>query len=81
MKTVSTLRRKPVERSRLQLLREDAGLGLREVASHAGVIPSVLSRVENGKAPSISTALRLARFYETTVELLFGHHIKQEASK
>jgi transcriptional regulator with XRE-family HTH domain len=73
MRTVSQVRKKPSERSRLQALREDANLGVRELASFAGVSPATVSRVDSGKAPDIRTALRLAQFFETSVEELFGN--------
>ena len=75
MRTVSAVKRKPNERTRVHQLREQANLGLRETAKFAEVSAATLSRVESGKAPDIRTALRLARFYETTVEDLFGTFI------
>ena len=72
VKTVSQVRKKPSERTRLQALREDANLGVRELAGFAGVSPATVSRVEAGKAPDIRTALHLAQFFETSVEDLFG---------
>jgi DNA-binding XRE family transcriptional regulator len=72
MKTVSQVRRKTTERTRLTALREESGLGMREMARFCGVSPATLCRVEAGKHPDIVTALRLARFFETSVEDLFG---------
>lgn len=77
MKTISQVRRKPKERVRLQQLREDANLGLREMAKFAGVSASTVTRIEQGKAPDITTALRLARFFETSVEDLFGSFMER----
>jgi DNA-binding XRE family transcriptional regulator len=72
MKTVSAVRRKAKERTRLQQLREEANLGTVETAKFAEVGPATITRIEQGKAPDITTALRLAQFFETTVEDLFG---------
>lgn len=72
MKTISQVRKKPKERTRLAILREDANLTMRELAAFAGVGPATVLRVETGKAPDIRTALRLAQFFETSVEDLFG---------
>jgi len=72
-KTISQLRRKTSNpRTRIQQLREQANLGLNETADHAGVSHSTLSRIEAGRAPDICSALRIARFFETSVEDLFG---------
>lgn len=73
MKTVSQVRRKGSARTRLQQLRDEANLGLRELAGYAGVSPATLTRVESGKHPDIVTALKLAQFFETSVEDLFGN--------
>jgi putative transcriptional regulator len=73
--TVSKVRRNPVTASRVKQLREEAGLGLREAAAFIGVSPSTLSRVENGKAPDIHSAILIARFYETTVEELWAAEV------
>lgn len=71
--TVSQVR-KPVSaaRSRVEILRLEAGLGTRELAQYAGVSPATVSRIESGKAPDICSAIRLARFFETSVEDLFS---------
>ena len=73
MSTVSQVRRKVSKRTRLQALREEANLTLREVAKHSGVSAPTVLRTEVGKSPDVRTALLLARFYETSVEDLFGH--------
>lgn len=71
MKTISELRKKPRERTRIQVLREDANLGLREAAGYAGISAATWSRAESGKAPDIYTAFRFAKFFETSIEDLF----------
>lgn len=72
--TLSQVRRltKAKPESQIRKIRENSGLTLRAVCEHAGVSPATLCRVEDGKAPDITTALRLAAFYETTVEVLFN---------
>jgi predicted transcriptional regulator len=46
---------------RVRDLRREAGRTLGDLASDAGVGPSVLSRIENGSGTTIATAARLAR--------------------
>lgn len=59
--------------------RQDHGLTLRDVSVAVGVAFSDISRAERGDvAPRVTTALRLARFYETTVEELFGWMLDDE---
>lgn len=70
-KTISQLTRKSKERTRIQIMRADAGLGVREAAGYAGVSPATWSRVESGKPPDITTAFRFAHFFETSIEDLF----------
>jgi transcriptional regulator with XRE-family HTH domain len=75
MKTVSKVRKKVRQHTRLWQLREDAGLTLREVSGFSDISLPTLSRVEAGRIPDLTTALRFAQFYETTVEDLFGHFV------
>lgn len=57
----------------LKVARVAAGLDQDGLALRAGVSQATISRVEAGQAPSTTTALRLARALNTTVEALFGH--------
>ena len=74
MKTISQVRKYSNHRPKtdIQLLREQANLEVHEVASHAGVSKPTIYRLEQGRPPDIRSALRLAKFFETTVEALFG---------
>ena len=67
--------------SQIRDLRLTYGLPLIAVAQQVGISKSGLSRIERGDVTnmSITTALRLARFYETTVEDLFGPLADDEA--
>lgn len=66
--------------SSLRDLRLTYGLPLAAVANEIGISGSALSRIEVGRRnASVITALRLARFYETTVEDLFGSLADDEA--
>lgn len=58
----------------LYRLRCQYGLSLREVGTGVDAAPSTIQRIERGDTTkcSVDLALRLARFYETTVEELFG---------
>ena len=69
---VSQVRREPLSSIGLRKLREDAGLGLREAANFIGISPATLSRIETSRDPDVHTAIKVARFYETTVEELWG---------
>ena len=73
MKTVSQVRRKPKQRTRLQAMREEANLGVRELAGFTGVSAPTISRVESGRTPDVRNALLLAQFFETSIEDLFGY--------
>lgn len=59
--------------ARLRKLRLSHGLSARELASRAGVSPSYLSRLENGRfSPTISTLTRVVQAMGETVGRLFG---------
>lgn len=66
--------------SALRDLRLTYGLSLAAVAQEIGITKSSLSRIELAWSnASVITAIRLARFYETTVEDLFGPLADDEA--
>jgi DNA-binding XRE family transcriptional regulator len=58
----------------LYRLRCQYRLSLREVGTAVDAAPSTIQRIERGDTTkcSVDLALRLARFYETTVEEVFG---------
>ena len=59
--------------SRLKDLRLKAGLTLRELARKAGVSPSFVSQIENGKSqPSVATLYSLAQLLEVSIDELFA---------
>ena len=67
--------------SPLRRERDRYGLSLREVASEIGIAFSYLRTIERGEAePGVSVAIRLARFYETTVEDLFGGESRERTA-
>lgn len=78
MKTVSQVRKPVTTRNRVAQLRQAAGLQMRELAGYCGVSHLTICRIEAGKAPDVKTALLLARFFETTVEDLFGHFARKQ---
>ncbi len=57
----------------LRLLRNDAGVSLRQLAEHVGVSSAYLSRVENGHdaPPTADRLLEIARVLRVSPELLF----------
>lgn len=82
MKTVSELP-KPKDRGQwvdksavfacsLRNLRERHQLTLRDVAKYSGVSVATIARIEWGAECNLSQALKLAHFFETTVEKIWG---------
>jgi transcriptional regulator with XRE-family HTH domain/quercetin dioxygenase-like cupin family protein len=59
---------------RLKEVRVRAGLSLREVARQAGVSPSFISQIENGKSqPSVATLYSLTQLLDISIDELFEH--------
>ena len=60
---------------RIKKKREDLGLQVKELSSHIGMTPSLISQIEKGKAfPSIVTLKKIFNVLHTTVgELINGH--------
>lgn len=58
---------------RLRTLRQNQGLGVRELARRVGVTASLLSQMERGAVnPSVVTLFRLAEALDTTTDSFFG---------
>lgn len=57
---------------KLRKLRESKHLTTREVAEAIGITHSYVSRIENGKAPSLDKLKKLCDFYNVDVSFLFG---------
>jgi DNA-binding XRE family transcriptional regulator len=55
----------------INFLREQKGLSLRDVEKHSGISHSTLCRAEAGLRVNLDAALRIARFFETSVEKLW----------
>lgn len=55
----------------LRSLREKHRLSLRDVAKHSSVSTATLSRMEYGAECELTQALKLANFFETTVEKIW----------
>jgi transcriptional regulator with XRE-family HTH domain len=62
----------------LKAARVAAGLDQDGLAGRSGVSQATISRVEAGHSPTTSTALRLARALNSTVEALFGHVVADD---
>ncbi len=58
--------------ARLQQLRYEHGLKLETVAQEVGIARTVLSRIENGRYPSLKVAMlmTLAEFYRVQINTL-----------
>lgn len=82
MKTVSKMKRHPrkaprvsagrVLGSRIQELREKHDLTLRAISAACGVPTTTLLRMQYGRECELSSALKLAKFFETPVEEIFS---------
>ncbi len=59
--------------NRVRLLREQQGLSQGDLANRLNVSRQTVNSLEVGRyTPSLPLALALARFFQTTVEHLFG---------
>lgn len=57
---------------RLQSLREGRGLSQQQVADEIGITSMAVSQYETGnRVPRDEIKIKIARFYETTVDALF----------
>ncbi len=69
----------------LVALRASQKVSLRQAAEASGVSTATLSRTERGDTPSLDLALRMARFYELTVEHIWalreGDEVEVEGAK
>ena len=60
-------------RNSVRELRAQRGLSQRQLASEMGVSRQAINSIEQDRyTPSLPLALALARFFETTVEAMFG---------
>lgn len=58
-------------------LRKDRNLTIKQLSVGAGVATGTLSDIENGKHfPSLSTLLKLSRFYNVNIYELLGENHK-----
>jgi transcriptional regulator with XRE-family HTH domain len=61
------------KRTVLSTKRKERGLSMRQVEKATGISPARLSLYERALVePKVTRALKLAKFYNTTVECLFG---------
>ena len=66
-------------RNRLRVLRAERGWSQAELAARLGVSRQTVNAIEAGRyLPSLPLALRLARFFDTTVEALFELEAEDE---
>jgi transcriptional regulator with XRE-family HTH domain len=57
----------------LNTIRKESGLSMRQVEKATGIAPGLQSLYERGfTEPKVTTALKMAKFFNTTVEYLFG---------
>lgn len=59
--------------SKLKELREKHKIPLRTLGAIVGISAANLNKIERGECePGVQNAIRIARFFETTAEELFG---------
>ena len=68
-----TRKEKYLRKKKLRAYREKCGLLIDEAATLLGISKTYLVKIENGeKDPTLELALKIAKFYKTTVDELFG---------
>lgn len=67
--------------NRILELRGALGLTTRDVSGATGISNSVICRAEHGMEVWISTALKLAKFFEQPVEQIWGRAERKEGGK
>ena len=69
---VSTSSAEPVH-NRIAMLRAERGIGRRELAEALGVHYQTVGYLERGEyAPSLHLALRIAAYFEVSIEVVFS---------
>lgn len=64
---------KYLRKQKLRAYRENCGLLIDEAATLLGISKTYLVKIENGtKDPTLELALKIAKFYKTTVDELFS---------
>lgn len=76
--TVSMVAKAAIHREATEIGRRRAssGLSLRDVAKYTGTQYHALYRAERGRPVSLVSALKIARFFECSVEELFGELLR-----
>ena len=64
---------KYLRKQKMRAYRENCGLLIDEAATLLGISKTYLVKIESGeKDPTLELALKIAKFYKTTVDELFG---------
>lgn len=64
---------KYLRKQKIRAYRDNCGLLIDEAAALLGISKTYLVKIENGeKDPTLELALKIAKFYKTTVDELFG---------
>lgn len=67
-----TRNEKYLRKQKLKAFRDNCGLLVEEAANFLGISKTYLVKIENGeKDPTLELALKIAKFYKTTVDELF----------
>ncbi|HHY79517.1 MAG TPA: helix-turn-helix transcriptional regulator [Thermoanaerobacter sp.] len=67
--------------NKLKELRMKYKLTQKELAKKLGVTPDYISQIERGRIPGMETAIKIANFFDTTVDEIFLANNRTKSSQ
>ncbi|WP_029689363.1 helix-turn-helix transcriptional regulator [Thermoanaerobacter sp. A7A] len=67
--------------NKLKELRMKYKLTQKELAKNLGVTPDYISQIERGRIPGMETAIKIANFFDTTVDEIFLANNRTKSSQ
>ncbi|ABY93706.1 helix-turn-helix transcriptional regulator [Thermoanaerobacter brockii subsp. lactiethylicus] len=67
--------------NKLKELRIKYKLTQKELAKNLGVTPDYISQIERGRIPGMETAIKIANFFNTTVDEIFLANNRTKSSQ
>jgi putative transcriptional regulator len=67
--------------NKLKKLRIKYKLTQKELAKNLGVTPDYISQIERGRIPGMETAIKIANFFNTTVDEIFLSNNRTKSSQ
>ncbi|NNG67208.1 MULTISPECIES: helix-turn-helix transcriptional regulator [Thermoanaerobacteraceae] len=67
--------------NKLKELRIKYKLTQKELAKKLGVTPDYISQIERGRIPGMETAIKIANFFDTTVDEIFLANNRTKSSQ